>query len=257
MGSFEDDINDLIDTSGKDNGKMTHFIKITDDNQELYHFGVKGMRWGHTKTGYRSTSIRSAIARRQNDATDAGFKDWKVNADKKQDAVVAGKKRNEAKRAYESDRSNKQLKADYKTADKEYKKALSKNTTYRKGVVKQEVGKDMSRKYLSDAKKLKKQIDAGQGTDETKKQYQRLMNQYDIERASARRAVAVASKRSQKKASMKRAMTMSVKAAVATAAVAAGSQYINSRLVAQGKQPVDIPRVINFATKAKDFMGYF
>lgn len=29
---------------------MSKFIKITDDNQELMHFGVPGMRWGHRKT---------------------------------------------------------------------------------------------------------------------------------------------------------------------------------------------------------------
>ena len=83
------------------------------------------------------------------------------------------------------------------------------------------------------------------------------MNKYDVERASARRAVAVANKRSQKKASIKRAMTMSVKAAVATAAVTAGGYYVNKNLIANGKQLIDIPRVINFAKKAKEFIGYF
>ena len=236
---------------------MSEFIKITDDNQELMHFGVKGMRWGHTKTGYRSTGIRSALARRANDNVDSGFKDWQINAQKKQTAIDAGKKRNEARMLYESNRGSKQFKADYKQADKEYKKALGKNTTYRKGDVKNEVGKDLSRKYLSEAKQLKKQIDQGFGDAKTKKRYQDLMNQYDIERASARRAPEVAAKRSRKKASMKRAMTMAVKTAVATAAVTAGSRYINNRLVAEGKQPVDIPRILDFAKKAKDFAGYF
>ena len=235
---------------------MSHYIKIMKDD-ELAHFGVLGMKWGHSKKGYRSTNIRSAIARRSNDKTDAGFNDWKKNDDRKQTAISAGKKRNELKRAYDADPKNKQLRSEYKSANKEYKSALGKNTTYRKGVVKQEVGSDMSRKYLSEAKKLKKQLDSGKGDANTKKQHQKLMNKYDVERASARRAVAVANKRSQKKASIKRAMTMSVKAAAATAAVTAGGYYVNKNLVANGKQPIDIPRVVNFAQKAKDFMGYF
>ena len=30
---------------------MSEFIKITEENQELYHFGVKGMRWGKRTGG--------------------------------------------------------------------------------------------------------------------------------------------------------------------------------------------------------------
>ena len=45
-------------------------------NPELYHYGVKGMKWGVRKkrSSYRSTSLRSAMARRQNEKVDAGFK---------------------------------------------------------------------------------------------------------------------------------------------------------------------------------------
>ena len=232
-----------------------YYIKITDD--EIKHYCILGMKWGHSKRGYRSTNVRSAIARRSNDVTDSGFKDWQENDKKKKTAIDVGTKRNEAKIRYEKNRSDKQAKDDYRSANKEYKQALGKNTTYRKGAVKQEVGQDMARKYLSEAKKLKKQIDSSQGNSETKKQYQKLMNQYDIERASARRALSVANKRSQKKASIKRAMTMSVKAAAGAAAVAVGSKYVNDRLVSQGRQPINIQRILDFAKKAKDFSGYF
>lgn len=61
-------------------------------NNELYHFGVKGMRWGHRKNNYKSTSIRSAMARRENNKVDKGFKDWNENAKKRDNAIELGKK---------------------------------------------------------------------------------------------------------------------------------------------------------------------
>ena len=129
---------------------------------ELYHYGIPGMKWGRRKdkSSYRSTSIRSGMARRSNERVDKGFKNWNENAKRRDNAIDLGKKANSAKIADEKDRSNKELKSAYKTANKQYKKALSGNTTYRKGVVRQEVGQDASRKYLSEAKKVKKQLNA-------------------------------------------------------------------------------------------------
>lgn len=234
-------------------------------NKELYHYGVPGMRWGHRKTSYKSTDIRSAIARRSNEKVDEGFKKWNDNAKKRDDAINLGKTRNAAKLAYESNKSDKNLKSAYKTADKEYKKALSKNTTYRKGVVRQEVGKDASRKYLSEAKKIKKQLDANPGDRQLQKKYNDLMSKHDVERANARRAVEVGAKRSQKKAAMKRAMTMTVKTAATTAAVSAGAyavnRYLNNHQVSFNGQRVNvgsqnIRNVMDKVNKAKKFMGY-
>ena len=236
------------------------------DNNELYHFGVKGMRWGHRKNNYRSTSVRSAIARRENNKVDKGFKNWNENTKKRDNAIELGKKANASRRAYENDKSNKSLKSAYKQDNKAYKKALRQNTTYRKGVVKQEVGKDISRKYLSDAKKVKKQLDADPTNKQLKKKYNELMSKHDVERAKARKAVEKANKRSRKKAAIKRGMTMSVKAAGATAACAAGAYAVNRYLdnhnvTVNGRRvqlkAQNISDIVGKAKKVKNFLGYF
>lgn len=233
------------------------------NNSELYHYGVKGMKWGVRKKQYRSTGIRSAMARRSNKKVDDSFKDWKENARKRDNAIELGKKANAAKLAYENNKSDKNLKSAYKQANKEYKKALSENTTYRKGVVRQEVGRDVSRKYLSEAKKVKKQLDKDPSNKKLQKQYNDLMSKHDVERAKARRAKEVGERRSRIKANMKRSMTMTVKAAASTAAIAAGTYAVNSYLnkhevTLNGKRVAiknqNINDIIDMANKGRRFM---
>ena len=237
---------------------------------ELYHYGIKGMRWGVRRSrkqlGYKSTSIGSALARKQNEKVDKSFKKWKEESQKRDNAIELGKKRNLAKMAYESNKSDKSLKTAYKAANKDYKKAMKSNTTYRKGVVKQEVSQDLSRKYLSEAKRIKKQLDADPSNKALQKRYNSLMSEHDVERARARRATAIAAKRSQKKASIKRTMTMTVKAVAGTAAVAAGAYAVNRALkrhdVRLNGQAVNlgndaIRNAADFVKKGKDLMGYF
>ena len=182
------------------------------------------------KRRYQSTGIRAAIARHQNKKVDDSFKKWKENSQKRADAIELGKKKNAAQREYENDKTNKNNKQIYKEAKKAYKDAYKGNTTYRKGQIRKEVGSDLSRRYLSAARKIKKELDKNPNDKQLQKKYNNLMSKHDIERAKARKAPEVAAKRSARKASVKRAMTMSIKVAAGTAAVAAGTYAVNKYL---------------------------
>lgn len=223
-------------------------------SDELYHYGIKGMRWGVRR------------ARRQNEKVDKSFKKWQENAKKRDTAIDLGKKANVARMDYERDRKNKQLKSTYKQANKDYKKALRANTTYRKGAIRGEVGKDASRKYLSEAKKIQKQLNKDPGNKQLKKQYDYMKGQHDVERARARKAPEVGAKRSARKAAAKRAMTMSVKAAATSAAITLGAAAVNKCLDSNnvsinGKNirfnAQNLRDAGAFIKKGKEFMQYF
>lgn len=185
---------------------------------ELYHYGVKGMRWGVRR------------ARRENEKIDKSFKNWNANAKNKANAIDLGKKANSARMDYERDSQNKDKKRAYKQANREYKQALRTNTTYRKGAIRGEVGKDMSRKYLSEAKAIKKQLNADPNNKVLQKQYKYLSDQHQYERAKARKAPEVGAKRSARKAALKRQMTMAVKSVATAAAIAVGVAAVNKVL---------------------------
>lgn len=222
-------------------------------SDELYHHGVKGMKWGVRKDrstaggkDYHPTSIRAAVARRQNDKVDKNFKKWKEGSANKADAIALGKKKNVSQMEWEKDRGNKEKKAQYKSDNKEYKKALRQNTEYRKGTVRQEVGKDLSRKYMTEAKRAKKV-----GDDQT---YSKFMNKHDIERAKARKAQDVGRRRSNYKAAAKRSMKMAAKAAVTSAVVGVGVSYAQKK--GYNIKLEDVSKATNYINAAKKVMSY-
>lgn len=235
-------------------------------DHELYHHGVLGMKWGHRKnSNYQSTGIKSAIAKRKNSKVDKSFKLWKENAKKREDAINLGKKANVSRIAYESDIKNKSLKKQYKQDNKVYRKALRENTTYRKGQIRSEVGSDLSRKYLSKAKKIKNQLNTDSSNNQLKKEYNQLMSKHAVERAKARKAQEVGASRSRKKASIKRGMTMSVKALAGTAVAAGGAYAVNhylrkNNVTLNGNRiqvgTENISNLGKFIKKAKNFTKY-
>lgn len=247
---------------------------IRDD--EMMHYGVEGMKWGvrryqnpdgtYTSAGKRrrlenrynkstAKGLRARRAAKANKKIDDSFKDWAKKDAHKKTTIDLGKKANVSKMAYQKDKRNKDLRSEYRSDRKDYKKAYRSNTAYRKGVVRQEVGQDRARKYLSEAKKVKAASMADPSNKKLYKEYTSLMSKYNTERAKARRAADVGAKRSQKIASLKRAKTMAIKGAVATVAVGAGALAVNKILDKKGFQPIKTEDVRKAATTAKKLFG--
>ena len=229
-------------------------------NSELYHYGVPRRsgryKWGSGKNPYHhgtSMSPRAIIARHNNRKVDKSFKKWKEGSATRDAAISAGKIRNEKRMAFEQNR-NRETKAEYKQAEKAYKKALGKNTMYRKGTVRQDVGRDLSRKMLQRSKQLDKQLQQNPNDRQLRKDYKRANKIYSIERDKARKAQSVGASRSNKKAAIKRGMKMSAKAAIAAGATAGAAYQLNKRTNINGQEFMNrVARGYEFYRKAKRF----
>ena len=207
--------------------------------KDPYHHGASG---GKTKKhNIRSLSPKVMLAQRSNKKVDKSFDKWKEGAAARDKAISSGKRRNELELAYRSNPKDKSLKKEYKQANSQYKKDLKANTTYRKGTVRQEVGRDLSRKHLSAAKK-----------STSDKEYRQHMKAYETERAKARKAQEVGKNRSNRKAAIKRSMTKSMKfavgAGVAAVAVREVSKHSNINISSE--------QVMDGAKKVRKFMQY-
>lgn len=239
---------------------------------ELYHHGILGMHWGirryqpysqgyqgsdgkyvsSKKQKYQSTGIGAYIARKKNEKVRKSFDDWKENDRKRSEAIDIGKRRNEAKMLYESDKSNKENKKAYKEIDREYKKSKGSNTTYRKGQVEHDVRSDLARKYLSEANKVKKEMEKNP-SDELQKKYNDLMSKHDVELAKARRAPEKYANRSRKIASLKSMRTKAIKGAAAAAAIAVGVGVANKYIPNLNINSDQVKKAIGVG---KSFMKY-
>ena len=144
-----------------------------------------------------------------------------------------------------------------KESEKAYKQALKKNTTYRKGVVKEQVGQDVSRMYLSEAKKVKKELDKNPNNKELSKTYKNLMDTYNVERARARTVADKYANRSRAIASAKRATTIAIKGTATAAAIGGGLYAANKVLEKNGKKlNLNTDQIMNYLNYGKKILRY-
>lgn len=211
--------------------------------EDLYHAGIKGMKWGVrryqrpdgslTPAGvirYRPTSIAAARARGENSLIDNSEALYKTSVSKAGKAIELGKAASSAKLEYEKDKTNTELKKAFRSADKQYKSELRKNTNYQKGVAKSEISKDLSEKYLNEGKKIEKALKNDPRNKTLQKAYNKAMSKYDIERAKSRNILAKAERRRSVEAVMKINATASLYTLAATGICAAGAFAVNKIL---------------------------
>ena len=262
---------DLLKESAERSAKDIELRK-----EELMHHGILGMKWGvrryqpypkgHNrlkeggkyvgpKQQYKPKGLAAKRAARANKKVDSGFDRWKQEDAKKKVAIEAGKKASQSKLAYEKNKKNKATKQQYKSDLKEYKKTRKATTHYREGMVRREVSSAAARKYLSEAKKVQKKLNENPNNKALKKEFNYLMKNYNIERASGRRAQEVGVKRSRRIASLKRAKTIAIKTAATTAGLAAATAGINMILKNNGKNTLSSATMSDLLKKGKKLMG--
>lgn len=142
------------------------------NSNELYHYGVKGMRWGHRKASYQNTAARtgnSALRQKYLDAKankKAANKDYKKAFNKaynrSYDTYSLSKKRRQASnerwndaaekgaKSYEADQAFKQVKKERKTAIKSTYKQLNKEASFKDKLLYNDATRKQAAKYVVD-----------------------------------------------------------------------------------------------------------
>lgn len=141
MGSFEMDVDEIDnpELTHKEVSKMTQFIKITEENNELMHYGIPGMHWGHRSGRTPTSQLQRSSLRKEFDRKKAAKKDANseygdafnsyVNGGL---GVTAAGRRANVRRSAEFDRTiNKSIRA-----DEAFKKVKNERKTQIKGTAK-------------------------------------------------------------------------------------------------------------------------
>ena len=164
---------------------MEYIIKRTNNDDELMHYGVLGMKWGHRKANPQLSNTKKAYKQAKKEYSKAynsayGYssrhpvgqfvsKKKKAESDKRwADAATAAKKERQAKDAYKAEKAK--VKAEQKDVDKYFEKTKE-NTKIRRlgygakvaGTVMTQIGKNMYNQYKDNSSSGKTAVINGMG----------------------------------------------------------------------------------------------
>lgn len=171
---------------------MEYIIKRTNNDDELMHYGVLGMKWGHRKANPQLSNTKKAYKQAKKEYSKAynsayGYssrhpvgqfvsKKKKAESDKRwADAATAAKKERQAKDAYKAEKAKVKAekakqKAEQKDVDKYFDKTKE-NTRIRRagygakvaGTVMTQIGKNMYNQYKDNSSPGKTAVINGMG----------------------------------------------------------------------------------------------
>ena len=138
------------------------------NSNELYHYGVKGMRWGHRKASYQNTATsdlrkRYDAAKADKKAANKAYtKAFNKAYNRSYDTYSLSKKRRDASnerwndaaekgaKSYEADQAFKKVKNERKTAIKSTTKQLNKSASFKDKLLYSEGTRKKAAKYIVD-----------------------------------------------------------------------------------------------------------